>query len=336
MTGPAGCARRALCRALCRTVTARFPPALPQLWDLRVRDAVKVVPSRYQLTSVAMSESAERLYFGGIDNEIRVRRACGAAGAPAPLTREPRQVWDVRKDAELYRLAGHADTITGLSLSPDGNHLLSNGMDNALLCWDVRPFVAGHRCVKTFRGAAHSFEKNLLRCAWAPNGSRVSCGSADRFVYVWDFADCRLLYRLPGHQGSVNQVRRRSAAAAGAAALTRGLLAPAGGLPPERAHHRLGQLRQVRLPRRDRRGIGCGRGLVSPPPDCYCDCVPPLDAAIASCSRPCSSPLRSRASVSEHPPMNLPPMKTSARRGVTSGGASRCGCRTYAAQSTGP
>lgn len=113
----------------------------------------------------------------------------------------------MRKDAEVYALVGHGDTVTGLALSPDGSYLLSNAMDSALHCWDVRPFVAGHRLVKSFRGASHGFEKNLLRCAWAPDGSRVTCGSADRFVYVWDFADARLVYRLPGHQGSVNSVR---------------------------------------------------------------------------------------------------------------------------------
>ncbi len=31
-------------------------------------------------------------------------------------------------------------------------------------------------------GHVHSFEKILLRCAWSPDGSKVSCGSADRMV----------------------------------------------------------------------------------------------------------------------------------------------------------
>lgn len=40
------------------------------------------------------------------------------------------QVWDLRKNDVLYRLRGHADTLTGLTLSPDGSYLLSNSMDN--------------------------------------------------------------------------------------------------------------------------------------------------------------------------------------------------------------
>ena len=34
----------------------------------------------------------------------------------------------------------------------------------------------------------------------------VAAGSADRFVYVWDTATRRILYKLPGHLGSVNDV----------------------------------------------------------------------------------------------------------------------------------
>lgn len=53
--------------------------------------------------------------------------------------------FDVRMgDSEVPDMAleGHSDTITGLSLSPDGHLLLSNAMDSTLRCWDVRPFAS--------------------------------------------------------------------------------------------------------------------------------------------------------------------------------------------------
>jgi len=46
----------------------------------------------------------------------------------------------------------------------------------------------------------------LLRCNWSPDGSKVSAGSGDRFVYIWDTTSRRILYKLPGHAGSVNEV----------------------------------------------------------------------------------------------------------------------------------
>jgi len=104
------------------------------------------------------------------------------------------------------KLEGHEDTVTGVRLSPDGSYLLTNAMDNTVRIWDVRPFVKGHRNIKIFQGIQHNYEKTLLRCAWSPDGSKISAGSADRFVYIWDTASRRILYKLPGHRGSVNEV----------------------------------------------------------------------------------------------------------------------------------
>ena len=54
------------------------------------------------------------------------------------------------------------------------------------------------------RAAQHNYEKNLLKCSWSPDGSKVAAGSSDRAVYVWDTTSRNLLYKLPGHGGSVN------------------------------------------------------------------------------------------------------------------------------------
>ena len=50
------------------------------------------------------------------------------------------------------------------------------------------------------------FLKNLLRCSWSADGNRISAGSADRYVYIWDTTSRRIVYKLPGHNGSVNDV----------------------------------------------------------------------------------------------------------------------------------
>lgn len=75
--------------------------------------------------------------------------------------------------------------------------------------WDVKPFVGGNdgnkRLVKSFAGATHNFEKNLLRSSWNHDDSLVSGGSADRLVYVWEVDSGKMVHRLGGHQGSVNE-----------------------------------------------------------------------------------------------------------------------------------
>ncbi|CAH1774958.1 unnamed protein product [Owenia fusiformis] len=157
-----------------------------KLWDSRKKGTLQTFQNMYQVTAVSFSDTAEQIISGGIDNEMKV--------------------WDLRKNDILYKLKGHADTVTGMELSPDGSYLLSTGMDNTVRIWDVRPFAPQERCVKVFQGNQHTFEKNLLRVAWSPDGSKIAAGSGDRFMYIWDTTTRRILYKLPGHTGSINEV----------------------------------------------------------------------------------------------------------------------------------
>lgn len=103
-------------------------------------------------------------------------------------------------------LVGHGDSVTGMALHDNSQYLLTNSMDNTLRVWDVRPFAPGNRCMHVLQGHQHTFEKHLLKCAWSADGKRVSAGSGDRMVYVWDMNTHTLEYKLPGHTGSVNEV----------------------------------------------------------------------------------------------------------------------------------
>eukprot|EP00898_Chlorokybus_atmophyticus_P005080 jgi/Chlat1/5573/Chrsp369S00849 len=158
-----------------------------KLWDLRVRGAVQTFPDKYQITAVSFSDASDKVYTGGIDNDIKV--------------------WDLRKTEVAMRLQGHTDTVTGMRLSPDGGaYLLTNSMDCTLRIWDMRPFAPQDRCIKILTGHQHSFEKTLIKCDWSPDGQLVGCGSSDRNVYIWNTTSRQLLYKLPGHLGSVNEV----------------------------------------------------------------------------------------------------------------------------------
>ncbi|ELT97519.1 hypothetical protein CAPTEDRAFT_227651 [Capitella teleta] len=155
-------------------------------WDARKKVPLESFQSTYQVTAVSFNDTAEQIIAGGIDNEIKI--------------------FDLRKNEILYRMRGHTDTVTGMKLSPDGSYLLTTSMDNTVRIWDVRPYAPQERCVKIFQGNQHTFEKNLLRVTWAPDGSKVAAGSGDRFVYIWDTTTRRIVYKLPGHAGSVNDV----------------------------------------------------------------------------------------------------------------------------------
>lgn len=160
-----------------------------KLWDMRQRGSIQSFPDNYQITAVGFSDASDKIYTGGIDNDVKV--------------------WDLRSRTEkpepVMKLQGHHDMITGMQLSPDGSYVLTNSMDCTLRIWDMRPYAPQNRCVKILEGHQHNFEKNLLRCSWSPDGSKVTAGSSDCMVYVWDTTSRRILYKLPGHTGSVNE-----------------------------------------------------------------------------------------------------------------------------------
>lgn len=159
---------------------------LVNVWDQRQRRKVATYKENYQLTAITFNKDSSQIMTGGIENSINV--------------------YDLRQNTIMYSLMGHSDSITGLSLSPDGNHLLSNSMDNTLICWDVKPVCPITRMRKTFSGHQHGFDKNLLRCSWSTDGNMVAAGSADGNVYIWSFYSGQVLYKLPGHKASVNEV----------------------------------------------------------------------------------------------------------------------------------
>ena len=157
------------------------------IWDPRQKRAVDFIATDFPVTSVAIAEAGNELYSGGIDNDIKA--------------------WDMRKQEILYTMGGHTDTITSLEISPDSQALLSYSHDGSAKTWDVRPFAPVDRQMKTYMGAPAGMERNLIRASWDAKGKRVACGSGDGTAVVWDAQSTKLLYKLPGHKGTVNDVR---------------------------------------------------------------------------------------------------------------------------------
>eukprot|EP01129_Flabellula_baltica_P007030 TRINITY_DN2692_c0_g1_i1.p2 TRINITY_DN2692_c0_g1~~TRINITY_DN2692_c0_g1_i1.p2 ORF type:complete len:191 (-),score=35.07 TRINITY_DN2692_c0_g1_i1:15-587(-) len=151
------------------------------------KKSVTSISHMFPVTAVAFDDTATCVFTGSIDNLIRC--------------------WDTRNlDKELFVLPGHGDSITSLRLDPYGSYLLSNSMDQDLRIWDIRPYAPQQRCIKIMQGATHSFESSLIKANWGSNGAMIGSGSADRHVYIWDTTSREIKYRLPGHNGTVNEV----------------------------------------------------------------------------------------------------------------------------------
>ncbi|KAK9248311.1 WD40-repeat-containing domain protein [Lipomyces tetrasporus] len=158
------------------------------LWDPRTKHAVEYMETDFPVLAVAFGEGGNQLFSAGIDEDIKV--------------------WDLRQRNVVYTLPGHADAVTSLNVSEDMQFLVSRSMDNSVRTWDIRPFAPESRLINTYDGApANDVEKNLLRASFSPDGSKIIAGSADRTVVIWDTLTRRVLYKLPGHTGSVNDAR---------------------------------------------------------------------------------------------------------------------------------
>ncbi|KAG8533771.1 uncharacterized protein KY384_001512 [Bacidia gigantensis] len=157
------------------------------VWDPRIKRAVDFIETNFPITAIAMAEAGNEIYTGGIDCDVKV--------------------WDIRKKDVAYRMPGHTDTITSLSLSPDSQSLLSYSHDGLARTWDIRPFAPDNRSLKSFAGAPVGIERNLVRASWDTRGEKLGVGSGDGSVCIWENRGGNLLYKLPGHKGTVNDVR---------------------------------------------------------------------------------------------------------------------------------
>lgn len=156
-----------------------------RVWDQRSKEEMRIVEGKYPVTSVCFDLNGDRVFFGGIDNTIRM--------------------YSVGEDTVEEEIHGHQDTISSLELSHDGAYLMSNSFDETLRIWDIRG-NAQQRLAKTMSGHSQGNEKTLTRGCWSRDGLYVSCGSIDRCVYIWDTATRKIAQRLGGHNGTVTQV----------------------------------------------------------------------------------------------------------------------------------
>lgn len=153
------------------------------------------------VTSVCWSADGANIYAGALDNEIHVRCiafACMTSSLKLTTTRRF-QVLDLRKQEQVLNLSGHTDTPTSLSLSPNGNFLLSPSLSSQTVIHDIRPFSPSpSRIHRVLVGSPAGFENTLLRGAWSRDdgGKRVAVGGADRTVCIWDVESGRVLYKV--------------------------------------------------------------------------------------------------------------------------------------------
>ncbi|KAH6912494.1 WD40-repeat-containing domain protein [Coprinopsis sp. MPI-PUGE-AT-0042] len=153
------------------------------------KQPVATLNVRGPATAICWNADGSQIYVGALDNEVHV--------------------YDLREQEQVYSLRGHNDTPTSLALSLDGNYLLAPSLSSQTIIHDVRPFSpSATRVHRLLLGSPAGFENTLLRGAWSKDdgGHRVAVGGADRMVCIWEVETSKILYKLPGHKGTVTSV----------------------------------------------------------------------------------------------------------------------------------
>jgi WD40 repeat protein/tRNA A-37 threonylcarbamoyl transferase component Bud32 len=120
-------------------------------------------------------------------------------------------VWDVQERRLLRRLRGHADRITALAFTPDGQRLASCGWDNAIKFWDVRADQEAHALPAPPRpavvyGSDVALSPDGRRAAWVQGDNVTTLFGASKAVTLTDLATGRVLRVLPGHSDGARRV----------------------------------------------------------------------------------------------------------------------------------
>jgi WD40 repeat protein len=95
----------------------------------------------------------------------------------------------------IRRFVGHAESIVGIDVSPDGKHLVASDMKRAIIIWDIatgeaRQSLIGHRAP-------------VWSVDYDSTGTRLVSSSDDGSVYIWDLQSGSILRRYEGFNAFV-------------------------------------------------------------------------------------------------------------------------------------
>jgi WD40 repeat protein/serine/threonine protein kinase len=108
------------------------------------------------------------------------------------------RVWDLESGRLVRTLAGHAEWVNAVAVTPDGHRAISAASDHTLRVWDLE----SGRSVHTLTG--HADVVNAV--AVTPDGHCAVSASSDGTLRVWDLDSGQSVRTLAGHTGWVTAV----------------------------------------------------------------------------------------------------------------------------------
>ncbi|KAK1377251.1 ATG16 domain-containing protein [Heracleum sosnowskyi] len=109
------------------------------------------------------------------------------------------RLWDSQTGKLLSEVAAHSLAITSISLSRNGNVILTSGRDNVHNLFDMRTLEV----CKTLRASGSRMASNWSRSCISADDNYVAAGSADGSISVWSISKASVVSTLKEHNSSV-------------------------------------------------------------------------------------------------------------------------------------
>ncbi|GAB2213345.1 hypothetical protein Droror1_Dr00021374 [Drosera rotundifolia] len=109
------------------------------------------------------------------------------------------RMWDLQTGKLISEVAAHSLGITSISLSRNGNTVLTSGRDNVHNLFDMRTLeVCG-----TLRAGGNRMASNWSRSCISPDDNYVAAGSVDGSVHIWSVQKGDIVATLKEHSSPV-------------------------------------------------------------------------------------------------------------------------------------
>ncbi|KAK4350607.1 hypothetical protein RND71_029920 [Anisodus tanguticus] len=140
-----------------------------KVWDLQKGYCTNTIIFHSNCNSLSFSMDGLTICSGHVDGNLRL--------------------WDIQTGKLLSEVAAHSQAVTSVSLSRNGNMILTSGRDNLHNLFDIRTLeICG-----TFRANANRVASNWSRSCISADDSYVTAGSVDGSVHIWSVSNAKMI-----------------------------------------------------------------------------------------------------------------------------------------------
>ncbi|KAM0066405.1 putative transcription factor WD40-like family [Helianthus debilis subsp. tardiflorus] len=150
-----------------------------KVWDLNKGYCVNTLMFPSNCNTLSFSPDGRTIFSGHVDGHLRL--------------------WDIQTGKLLSEVAAHSSAVTSISLSRNGNTILTSGRDNLHNLFDTRTLEVWG----TLRASENRVASNWSRSCISADNNYVAAGSVDGSVHVWSISNGNIVSTLKEHTGSV-------------------------------------------------------------------------------------------------------------------------------------